>query len=303
MFFFLNYFPFASARRNRLRLPTEAEIDELEPHFRHLKNINLRRCNIRQWSNLLHIARLWPNIEQLSIAENSIGTLSVPDQTKVFKSLKFLDLKGNPLNYFNEVLKLGNLSTLQILYCISNHIESVQLPDCEPDARLDIFPNLIELNLHGNFIVDQVAMFNELDKLPVLTHLTISVNDKIGFEETFNNAIAHISQLTVLNKKAISAVERRGAEYDIWKRNSVEWVKSNSNNERRMNLLKRCRAYPRLVASKREISFFLCLQIKTNHIRSSSRIRSTRRSRFDHTEGIEFRHTEAGQRQHASGDH
>lgn len=247
----------ASVRRNRLRLPTEAEIDELEPHFRHLKNINLRRCNIRQWSNLLHIARLWPNIEQLSIAENSIGTLSVPDHTKVFKSLKFLDLKGNPLNFFNEVLKLGKLSTLQILYCISNHIESVQLPDCEPDARLDIFPNLIELNMHGNFIVDQVAMFNELDKLPALMHLTISVNDKIGFEETFNNAIAHISQLTVLNKKAISPVERRGAEYDIWKRNSVEWVKSNSNNERRMNLLKRCRAYPRLVASKRHIPLFL----------------------------------------------
>lgn len=226
----------------------------MEPHFRHLKNINLRRCNIRQWSNLLHIARLWPNIEQLSIAENSIGTLSVPDTSKVFKSLKFLDLKGNPLNYFSEVLKLGSLNTLQILYCISNHIESVQLPDCDADARLDIFQNLIELNLHGNFIVDQVAMFNELDKLPALTHLTISVNDKIGFEETFNNAIAHISQLTVLNKKAISPVERRGAEYDIWKRHSVEWVKSKSNNERRTNLLKRCRAYPRLIESKHVFS-------------------------------------------------
>lgn len=276
-----------------MRLPTDAEIDELEPHFRHIKNINLRRCNIRQWSNLLHIARLWPNIEQLSIAENSIGSLSVPDTSKVFKAIKFLDLNCNPLNYFNEVLKLGNLSTLQILYCTSNHIECIQLPDCDPDARLGIFQSLIELNLHGNFIVDHVSMFNELDKLPALTQLTITVNDKIGFEETFTNAIAHISQLTVLNKKAITAVERRGAEYDIWKRYSVEWVKSNSSKERRTNLLKRCRAYPRLIESKRkDISIISYQKIYyTVFICLFNRIRSARRYGFGHTKGVELRNT------------
>lgn len=139
-----------------MRLPDESEIIELEPNFRHLKNINLRRCNIRQWTNLLHIARLWPNIEQLSIAENSIGNLSVPDTNRVFKNIKFLDLKGNPLNYFNEILKLGNLKTLKILYCISNHIETIQLPDCASDERLHIFEQLAEINLQGNFLVDQV---------------------------------------------------------------------------------------------------------------------------------------------------
>lgn len=231
-------------------LPTEAEIVELEPHFRHLKNINLRRCNIRQWSNVLHVARLWPNIEQLSIAENSIGSLSVPDTSTVFKSIKFLDLKGNPLNYFSDVLKLGTLSTLQILYCISNHIESIRLPDCDPDKRLDIFTGLTELNLHGNFIVDQTTTFNELDKLPSLTHLTVTISDKIGFEETFTNAIGHIGQLGVLNKKVITAAERRGAEYDIWKRYSVDWVKSKDHNEARMNLLQKCRVYSKLVESK-----------------------------------------------------
>lgn len=236
--------------RNRLPLPDEEEIVELEPHFRNLKNINLRRCNIRQWSSILHIARLWPDIEQLSIAENSISSLSAPDTSEVFRSIKFLDLKGNPLNYFSEVMKLGNLSTLQILYSISNHIESVQLPACDTDKRLDDFRDLVELNLHGNFIIDQTKAFNELDKLPSLKRLTVSISDKIGFEETFTNAIGHISQLAVLNKKAITAAERRGAEYDIWKRYSADWVNSKDNNEMRLSLLEKCRAYPKLIESK-----------------------------------------------------
>lgn len=243
-------------RRNRLRLPTDDEIFELEKYFRHLKNINLRRCNLRQWSNVMHIARLWPDIEQLSIAENSISFLQRPDTTKIFRKLKFLDLKGNPLNYFNEVIKLGNLNTLQTLYCIATHIETIQLPDCAWNECLDIFPNLEELNLNDNHLVNQAFVFNELDKFPALSNLSITISDNIGYEETFTSAIGHISKLTILNKKSISPSERRGAEYDIWKRYSLDWAKSKDNNERWMNLLQRCRVYPTLIESMSSKQFW-----------------------------------------------
>lgn len=145
-----------------MELPDEQEIAELEPNFRHLKSINLRRCHIRQWSTLIHIARLWPNIEKLAIAENSITYLTTPNIDQIFRNLRFLDLKGNPLNNFTEVLKLGNLKTLETLYCISNHFEKISLPECPPDAFLDIFPNLIELNLQENHIIDQVINENNI---------------------------------------------------------------------------------------------------------------------------------------------
>lgn len=236
-------------RRNRLRLPTDDEIIELEKYFRHLKNINLRRCNLRQWSNVMHIARLWPNIEQLSIAENSISFLQQPDTAQIFRNLKFLDLKGNPLNYFSEVIKLGNIKTLQTLYCIATHIETIQLPNCAWNEHLEMFPNLEELNLNDNHLTNQALIFNELDKLPSLTNLSITITDSVGYEEAFICAIGHIGKLMYLNKKAISANERRGAEYDIWKRYSVDWVKSNDNNELRLNVLQRCRIYPKLIES------------------------------------------------------
>lgn len=197
----------------------------------------------------MHIARLWPDIEQLSVAENSISHLQQPDTTNIFRNLKFLDLKGNPLNYFNEIIKLGNIKTLQTLYCIATHIETIQLPDCAWNEHLAIFPALDELNLNDNFLTNQAMIFNELDKLPALSNLSITISDNIGYEETFTSAIGHIAQLTVLNKKTINANERRGAEYDIWKRYSVEWVKSKENSELRTNLLQRCRVYPKLIES------------------------------------------------------
>lgn len=192
---------------------------------------------------------MWPDIEQLSIAENSISFLQPPDTTKIFRNLKFLDLKGNPLNYFSEIIKLGNIKTLQTLYCIATHIETIQLPSCDWNEYLNIFPNLEELNLNDNHLVNQTMIFNELDKMPALSILSITISDNIGYEETFTSAIGHIGKLTVLNKKAINAGERRGAEYDIWKRYSVDWVKSKENNELRTNLLQRCRIYPKLIES------------------------------------------------------
>lgn len=243
-------------RRNRLRLPTDDEIFQLEKYFRHLKLINLRRCNLRQWSNVMHIARMWPDIEQLSIAENSISFLQPPDTTKIFRNLKFLDLKGNPLNYFSEIIKLGNIETLQTLYCIATHIETIQLPNCDWNKYLEIFPNLEELNLNDNHLVNQSIIFNELDKFPTLSNLSITISDNIGYEETFTSAIGHIGKLTALNKKSITATERRGAEYDIWKRYSVDWVKSKENNELRTNLLQRCRVYPKLIESMFNIFHF-----------------------------------------------
>lgn len=233
-----------------MRLPTDDEIDELEQYFRHIKNINLRRCNLRQWSNVMHIARLWPDIEQLSIAENSISHLQQPDTTTIFRNLKFLDLKGNPLNYFTEILKLGNVRTLKTLYCIATHIETIQLADCASDEYLDAFECLEELNLNDNYLTNQTMLFNELDKLRTLSNLSITISDNIGYEETFTCAIGHMSKLTILNKKLITPNERRGAELDIWKRYSVDWVKSKDNNEQRTDLLRRCRYYPKLIESK-----------------------------------------------------
>lgn len=198
----------------------------------------------------MHMAKLWPNIEQLSLAENSIGHLQQPDTSIIFRQLKFLDLKGNPLNYFTEVMKLGNIKTLEILYCIANHIETVKLPACEWNEHTALFPALVEINLSDNHITDQHTVLNELDKLPVLTNISVTISDNIGYEETYTSAIGLIHKLTVLNKKVINAQERRGAEYDIWKRYSVPWVHSKDNNEARSEVMQRCRVYPRLVESE-----------------------------------------------------
>lgn len=140
-----------------MQLPDESDIAVLEQNFRQLKCINLRCCNLQKWANLLYIARLWPNIERIAIAENCISVLSAPNTEQVLKQLRVLDLNGNPLISFDEILKLGNLRTLETLYCISNHIVEVVLPHCASNEHVVIFENLKEINIQANDIDNQVS--------------------------------------------------------------------------------------------------------------------------------------------------
>lgn len=110
----------------------------------------------------------------------------------------------------------------------------------------------------------QSTTFNELDKLPSLKHLMVTVNPRIGFEETFTNAIAHIKQLDVLNKKTITPAERRGAEYDIWKKFSSDWIKTRDDPDGRLAFMKTCRAYASLVQSKSDTHTYT--RVKTTNL-------------------------------------
>lgn len=64
----------------------------------------------------------------------------------------------------------------------------------------------------------------------------------------FSNAVSRISALKVINNVAITNACRRGAEYDLWKSNGLEWT--NATETERQVLAVRCRAYPKFIISK-----------------------------------------------------
>lgn len=73
---------------NRLVLPSQNEISHLEPSFRHIKNINLRNCDLKLWENVLLIAQLWLNIEYITLQDNNIETIPPKDYIKIFNKLE-----------------------------------------------------------------------------------------------------------------------------------------------------------------------------------------------------------------------
>lgn len=247
--------------QNRLQAPSDAELVSLRPHFARLRAINLRDCGLSSWPSVLRLARMWPAIRDVSLQENGIAELpaavdvvpAVDDaQPPCFGQLESLDLSGNEIVDFAEIINLGRLHTLRALNVAENRIATVQLPDCEADEYLDIFGGLVEINLKENPIADDVRAFNELDKLAALTTLLWTADGTAdrGFEHLHTNAVARLTGLQQLNQMLVVPSERRGAEYDLWKALANEWLKTAQDEAGRRAFSRECRAYHRLVESK-----------------------------------------------------
>ncbi|GAB0088706.1 Tubulin-specific chaperone E [Sergentomyia squamirostris] len=234
--------------QNRLVLPSDLDISDLEPSFRHLKDINLSDCGLSCFKDILHIARLFPYIESLSLQNNNISTLTVPDCDVVFKNLHKLDLHKNNLSSFQEILKLGQIESLEVLLLMVNGIRSIKLPDCEPSEYLDMFRNLLEINLRDNPIENEIDTFNELDKLLKLSVLNQTPNQASGFDNMFSRAVGLISNLKTLNKIDVTPARRRDAEYDVWKEYGWEYLLTSGSPTDRLSFLRKIRAYGRIVA-------------------------------------------------------
>lgn len=250
---------------NRIVIPSEEEIEYLEPSFATLKEINLSNCGLSNWENVLQIAGLWPNIRSLSLQGNEIATLIAPDTTQIFKSLESLDLHQNKLSDFDEIAKLGGVKTLKRLFLMQNGLRKIQLPDCPPSEYVSLFPYLEELNLRDNAIDDELAAFNELDKLERFRSLCKTPGLNSGFEEMFMRAVALISGLRQCNKITILPKMRRDAEVDIWKQLGMEYVAAQKDNEVRMaEFQKKVRAYSRIVKSKLILAR-MCVSHSSSH--------------------------------------
>lgn len=70
-----------------------------------------------------------------------------------------LDLSSNYLNNFDEIVKLGNIKSLKSLFLMKNGIETIRLPYCDYDKKLNIFVSLELININDNPIRDEVSIF------------------------------------------------------------------------------------------------------------------------------------------------
>lgn len=66
----------------------------------------------------------------------------------------------------------------------------------------------------------------------------------------FSKAVATITNLQVINKICINREERRGAEYDIWKKYANDWVKACKSTETLREFNRKHRSYANIVKSE-----------------------------------------------------
>lgn len=244
----LKHLEYIDLSNNRLLLPSNGDLEEFVCVANKVKGINLRNNGITNWEEVLKIATLWPNIEFLSLQDNDLIAIDkFVHQEDVFLKLEKLDLQGNKLENFDNVVNLGHLKHLKELLLGNNRFTELKMPDCNYKEKLDIFVGLEKLNLRDNFIKDDVSCFNELDKLLSLENISYSSVSGESYEDTAYKAIALITGLKTLNKRRIEVSDRRNAEIDTWKQLFAKWFELNDDDIGREKFLNKFRAYPKLL--------------------------------------------------------
>ncbi|XP_063216134.1 tubulin-specific chaperone E isoform X2 [Bacillus rossius redtenbacheri] len=192
----------------------------LQDHFKSLKYIIAAKMSY-DWFQILQCAIMWQKLELLKVPRNSISKLEAPPPG-VFSNLRALDLSGNLIENWEEINKLGTISSLQQLNVSAVGISMIQFPG---EKKTDLFPSLSLLNICDNNI-DKWESISELNKLKSIEDLRIRNNpvlDLESLETTRQFIIARIANLKMLNGMKVCE-ERRGAEYDYLKKFALEWI-------------------------------------------------------------------------------
>nr|CAD7410192.1 unnamed protein product [Timema cristinae] len=137
------------------------------------------------WSHFLACARMWPDIEELKVANNNITTLESPP-CGVLSRLKHLDLHGNNIQDWEEINKLGSLNMLEYLNASSIGVSRIHFPAASSAAKTHLFPALKHLNIDNNNIQESASILTAIPWRPSVSQYpdsnpleTLSAPDKL----------------------------------------------------------------------------------------------------------------------------
>ncbi|XP_072516825.1 tubulin-specific chaperone E isoform X2 [Salminus brasiliensis] len=202
--------------------------------FARIKVLTLNNCAIT-WSQVLHCAPMWPNVEELFLNDNDISELQRP--VDVLQGLKVLDLSNNGLVQ-ESLPQIYNLYRLEMLNLSSTGLSTIHFSDTLPGNKTAMFPALKILLLDDNKITEW-GVINELDKLRTLVQLSCKRNPLMDLEKnretTRQLLIARIGQLEIVNRSQVLQEERRGAELDYCKKFGRAWLQAGGHSDPEKN--------------------------------------------------------------------
>uniref|UniRef100_A0A182Q686 Tubulin-specific chaperone E n=1 Tax=Anopheles farauti TaxID=69004 RepID=A0A182Q686_9DIPT len=235
---------------NRLVDPYEEQISLLAQKFQNIRKIILRSCGLGSWSEVVRLARMWPAIECLSLEQN--GLAYVEDESPyivALSRLKYLDLQNNAIRDAESIRNLGKLPALEELLLNGNGLRELRFAeDCPHNEKIDLFRQLRTIYLRDNPLQqDQCSVFNELDKLARLEHVTLDPDPSVSYEETVARIVGSIAGLRMFNRSTISEKLRRDSECDMWKLYATAWAEVRNDAQRLKAFFKTHRMYPRVM--------------------------------------------------------
>ncbi|KAK0085825.1 hypothetical protein PV325_004352 [Microctonus aethiopoides] len=232
-------------------LPTKEKFPNLNAAaFPCVTQLTMIRMNY-DWSDIEWCTSMFPALRILYVAFNRVNTIEHPLANSNLAQIVDLSLENNDLDNWDEIIKLGELTRLEILNLNANRLDKIRLPSENATGKTYLFPALQQLHLSKNFISEWRSI-SELEKLNNLRDLKFRNNPVVDNEkpETARQLIiARISKLKLLNNTEIARDERNGAEWDYLKLFANEWLQVNIDGmeERKNEFITNHPRYPALI--------------------------------------------------------
>ncbi|XP_033115860.1 tubulin-specific chaperone E-like isoform X2 [Anneissia japonica] len=218
---------------NRFSLPTNPT--SLMSSFLNLQELFLNYVTFT-WKEVEFCAPMWPNVRKLHICFNNITTVNEFDVT-LFQHVDLLNLEGNKISDWNDVLHFGHLPRLEALILNKNALTNVKFDDVDYKGKTSYFPLLKSISLNANSLSSWQSV-NELEKLKSLEETRTQRNPFCEQEKMFDTRqiiIAKIGNLKRCNNAVASVNERRGAELDYIKTFGKDWRASGGHQDPEKN--------------------------------------------------------------------
>jgi len=215
--------------------------DDVKNCFSSLKALYANKMKLT-WPEVQKLMSISPKIEELYLCYNQITTV---EYSTVFDNVVFLNLEGNQICKWDEVLKISAMKSIEKLILNENKIEDIFFKE----ERSTIFSKLNSISLCGNLLHSWNAI-NELSYLKCLDDIKFRSNPVSKDITNFvmrQEVIARLANLQSCNLSTVVPAERKTAESAYIKRYSEEFHTAklknifhefNNNHPRYMELVK-----------------------------------------------------------------
>jgi len=213
---------------NRLELPKNGELDT-EGAFASVKTLYANHMNYN-WNQVVTFLTMFQQVQTLLVCYNCISSL---ENCPVFlEHLVLVNLEGNPIQKWENVLNLSELKHLETLILNRTELGEISFPDGALTTRY--FQKLASLWISNNRI-SEWSSINELNKLSSLTELRFLNNPLVATAGSSTAArqmiIAKLAKIRMLNSMDVTSGERRGAEIDYIKMHGLDWKSAGGSED------------------------------------------------------------------------
>lgn len=162
------------------------------------------------WEILTCFLDAMPNLQELHLSLNNYTCVEM-DSKKRYPSIKILHISGNPIKYWEDVVRLGQtFPNLDSLTMVDGAIETI--PD--PNLWTQELPTLRCLTINNGPLKDwdDIDRLNSLPQLEDIRVLGLPLLEDLQEVERRQHLIARLPKATKLNGSDISQKEREESE-------------------------------------------------------------------------------------------